>query len=48
MFGVLFMALEYRQAGFQQALELGVAGRRNQQCLKRAVHLLVVGNLMST
>src|SRR5674476_1318649 len=40
------MALENLQAGLQQALELGIARRRNQQGLERAVDGLVVGDLV--
>src|ERR1035437_8304357 len=46
VFGVLLMALEYLQAGFQQALQLGIVRRRNQRALERAVHGLMVGDLV--
>jgi hypothetical protein len=46
LFGVLLVALKDLQAGLQQTLQLGVAGRRNQLRLKRAVDGLVIGNLV--
>src|SRR5690349_15410389 len=44
--GVLLMALEDLEAGLQQALELGIAGRRDELLLQRAVDRLVVGDLV--
>src|SRR5262245_63596064 len=44
--GMLLVALKYLQAGLQQALQLGIAGRRNQLRLQRAVDRLVVGDLV--
>src|SRR5215213_9562307 len=46
VFGVLLVALEDFQAGLQQALQLGIAGRRDQLGLQRAVDGLVVGDLV--
>src|SRR5262245_16377281 len=46
LLGVLLMALEDFQPGLQQALQLGIAGRRNQLRLQRAVDGLVVGDLI--
>src|ERR1700742_9991 len=46
VFGVLLMALKNLQAGLQQALQLGVAGRRDQRGLQRAVDRLVIGDLV--
>src|SRR5436189_3817073 len=43
LFGVLLVALEDFQSCLQQALQLGVAGRRNQQGFQRAVDCLVIG-----
>jgi hypothetical protein len=37
LFGVLLVALKNLQAGLQQALQLGIAGRRNQLRLQRAL-----------
>src|SRR5215475_3183924 len=45
MLGVLLVALENFQAGFQQALQLGIAGRWNQLLFDRAVDRLVVSDL---
>src|SRR5690242_4871433 len=44
--GVLLMTLEYLQPGAEQILELGVAGRRNERALERAVDRLVIGDLV--
>src|SRR5262249_49498826 len=44
--GVLLVALEDLQSGRQQVLELGIAGRRDERALERAVHGLVVGDLV--
>src|SRR6266566_980983 len=44
--GVLLVALENLQAGLQQALELAVIRRRNELRLERAVHGLMVGDLI--
>src|SRR5262249_375788 len=44
--GVLPVALEDLQPGRQQVLELGIAGRRDERALERAVHRLVVGDLV--
>src|SRR5438128_7544042 len=46
MLGVLLMALKDLQAGLQQALQLGIARRRDQLGLQRAVDGLVVGDLV--
>ena len=46
VFGVLLMALEDFQPGLQQALQLGIAGRRNQLRLQRSVDGLVVGDFV--
>ena len=46
MLGMLLMALEQLQPRLQQRLQLGVLGRGDQQRLKRAVDLLVVGDLV--
>src|ERR1700726_1893465 len=46
VFGVLLVALKNLQAGLQQAFQLGLAGRRNQLRLQRAVDGLVVGDLV--
>jgi len=46
MFGVLLVALEDFQAGLQQALQFGIACRRNQLLLQRTVDRLVIGNLV--
>ena len=46
MLGVLLVALENLQAGLQQALEVGVVGRGNKRAFKRAVHGLVVRDLV--
>jgi hypothetical protein len=46
VFGVLLVALKNLQAGLQQVLQLGIAGRRNQLRLQRAVDGLVVGDLV--
>src|SRR5450759_294342 len=46
VFGMLLVALEDLQAGLQQALELGIAGRRNEQALERAIDGLVIGDLV--
>src|SRR6185312_17334111 len=43
---MLLMALENLQAGFQQALQLGVLCRRDQRGLQRLVDLLVIGDLV--
>src|SRR3954452_15344633 len=44
--GVLLMTLEDLQAGLQQALELGIAGGRNELSFQRAVDRLVIGDLV--
>ena len=44
--GMLLVALEDLQAGLQQALQFGIAGRRNEQGLERAVDRLVIGDLV--
>jgi hypothetical protein len=44
--GVLLMALEYLQAGLQQARELGIVRRRDQRAFECAVDRLVVGDLI--
>src|SRR5690242_4835317 len=44
--GMLLMALEDFQAGLQQALQLGIVGRRDQLRFQRAVDRLVVGDLV--
>jgi hypothetical protein len=44
--GVLFVALEDLQASLQQALEFAVARGWNELRLERAVHRLVVGDLI--
>src|SRR6187399_1454293 len=46
LFGVLLVALEDFQSCLQQALQLGVAGRRNQQGFQRAVDCLVIGHFV--
>jgi hypothetical protein len=40
VFRVLQVALENLQAGFQERLEFGIAGRRNERVLQRAVDYL--------
>src|SRR5262249_17530314 len=44
--GVLLVALEDLQAGAEQVLELGIRRRRDERALERAVHRLVVGDLV--
>src|SRR4029453_17025803 len=46
MLGMLLVALENFQAGLEQALELGIAGRRNERAFERAIHRLVVGDFV--
>jgi hypothetical protein len=42
VFGVLLVALKDFKAGLQQALEFGIAGRRNERRLERAIHRFVI------
>ncbi len=46
IFGVLLMPLENLEAGLQQALEFRIAGGRNERSLKRAIHGLVISDLI--
>ena len=46
VFGMLLVALEDLQPRLQQALQLGIAGRRNEQGFERAVDRLVIGDLV--
>src|SRR5947209_4679501 len=46
LLGMLLVALEYLETGFQQAFQLGVLRRGDQRALQRAVHGLVIGNLV--
>src|SRR6478672_3701824 len=46
MLGMLLMPLEDLKPGLQQALELSVARRRDQQGFQRAVDGLVVGDFV--
>ena len=46
VFGMLLVALENLQPRLQQALQLGIAGRRNEQGFERAVDRLVIGDLV--
>src|SRR6476619_6411111 len=46
VFGVLLVALKDFQAGLQQALQFGIAGRGDQLRLQRAIDGLVVGDLV--
>jgi hypothetical protein len=46
LFGVLLMPLEDLEAGLQQALEFRIAGGRNEHRLKRAIHGLVIRDLI--
>ena len=46
MLGMLLVAVENLQAGFQETLELGVAGRGNEQAFERAIHLFMVGHFI--
>lgn len=47
LFGVLLMPLEYLETGLQQTLEFGIACGRNERRLERAIHCLVIRNLIS-
>jgi hypothetical protein len=46
LFGVLLMPLKDFKAGSQQAFEFGITGGRNERRLKRAIHGLVIRNLI--
>src|SRR5581483_4303336 len=46
VFGVLLVTLKNLQPGLQQALQLAIAGRRDQLRLQRVVDRLVVGNFV--
>jgi hypothetical protein len=46
MLGVNFMPLKDRQAGLEQVLQVRVLGGRDQQCLQRAIDLLVIRDLV--
>src|SRR5215472_10307668 len=46
LLGVLLVTLENFQTGLQQFFQLGVARRRNQRLLQRAVDGLMVGDLV--
>src|SRR5262249_30020644 len=45
-FGVLFMALKKFEAGLEQFLEFGIAGRRNERRFQRPIHGLMIGHLI--
>ena len=40
------MPLEYLETGLQQTLEFGIAGGRNERRLERAIHSLVIRDLI--
>src|SRR5690606_16252662 len=46
MLRMLLVTLEQLQAGFEQALQFGVLGRGNEQGFKRAIDLLMEGDLI--
>ena len=46
LFGVLLMPLKNLEAGLQQALEVGIAGGRNERRLERAIYSLVICNFI--